>query len=201
MSSRRNRRDKTPGLGGDSNRRRESRDSRQTECKQYISDYEYFLYTEYVNMIFVANRNYRDSRFRRDNNRRTPQGTGQSDESSSQINRYSRTHKENNDRQEKRENRPVRQMGFVTIQKLLENEDLEDIVFQLNNARTGLKECLENNDMKSDIVVLVLKLLGKVCSSNFQNSIITILEMALRSRFADNVVTYISKLSLQVSYS
>lgn len=151
-------------------------------------------------MIFPANRNFPGSRFRRDGNRRTPHGTGQSDECSIQKNRYSRTHKENNDRQEKRENRPVRQMGFVMIQKLLENEDLEDIVFQLNNARKGFKECLEDNDMKPDIVVLVLKLLRKVCSSNFQNSIITILETALRSRFADNVVTYISKLSLQVSY-
>lgn len=101
--------------------------------------------------------------------------------------------------QRNRSKKPVRQMGFNMIQKLLENNDLEDIVFQMNNDRKGFKELLEDRVMKADIIVLVMKLLAKICGCSFKHSIITLLETALRSSFADNAVNYISKLAIQVS--
>lgn len=92
-------------------------------------------------------------------------------------------------------------MGYKMIQTLLENENLEDVIFQLNNERKGFKELLANHEIKPDIIVLVIKLLGKICGCSFRHSIVTIMETALRSSFADNAVNYISKLALQVSIS
>lgn len=90
------------------------------------------------------------------------------------------------------------QMGFKMIQKLLENGDIEDVMFQLNNDKRGFKELLEDKNMKADIIVLVLKLLAKICSSSFQSTMIVILETALRSNFAENLVNYIAKIPMQV---
>lgn len=95
----------------------------------------------------------------------------------------------------------VRQMGYKMIQTLLENTNLEDVIFQLNNERKGFKELLEDREIKPDIIVLVIKLLSKICGCSFKHSIVTIMETALRSSFAENVVNYISKLALQVSIS
>lgn len=90
-------------------------------------------------------------------------------------------------------------MGFKMIEQLLDNDDVEDISFQLSNDKRGFKELLEDRDIKPDFIVLVIKLLGKVCSSSFQNVIINIFETVLRSSFIDSIVNYISKLIIQVS--
>lgn len=99
----------------------------------------------------------------------------------------------------KRVEKPIRQMGFKVIKSLLENEDLEDVMFQLNNNRKGYRELMENRDIKPDIVVLIMKLLAKICMCTFESSKTTILETALRSNFAESLVTYISKICIQVS--
>lgn len=102
----------------------------------------------------------------------------------------------NDDGEQYKSRRPIRQMGFMQIQGLLENEDIEDVIFQLTNDRKGFKAILEAKNLKTDIVVLVLKLLAKICTSSFQT---IILETMLRSNFAESILNYISKIPLQVS--
>lgn len=136
------------------------------------------------------------------NHHRNPLRANESDRpdsSNGYRNRNPNFQNQSNDAHNSRTKKPVRQMGFTMIKSLLENENLEDIVFQMNNDRKGFKELLENNEIKPDIIVLVIKLLGKICGCSFKNSIITIMETALRSSFADNAVIYISKLAIQVS--
>lgn len=108
-------------------------------------------------------------------------------------------HNRNGDRNDHQLKKPIRKMGFKMIEQLLDNDDVEDISFQLSNDKRGFKELLEDRDIKPDFIVLVIKLLGKVCSSSFQNVIINIFETVLRSSFIDSIVNYISKLIIQVS--
>lgn len=110
--------------------------------------------------------------------------------------RYRQSSENDDDKQHHRGNKPIRQMGYVQLQKLLENDDIEDVILQLNNDRRGFKELLGHTNIKPDIVVLLLKLIAKICSSGFQT---TILETILRSNFPDTILNYIAKIPIQVS--
>ncbi|KAG5881472.1 hypothetical protein JTB14_026529 [Gonioctena quinquepunctata] len=122
-----------------------------------------------------------------------------------QPNNYSRG--QNHQRGDSRENRPpnndqsnqrkIRQMGFRYLQDLLKKDDLEEIIFTLNNDKRGYKELLESRDMSNDIIVLILQLLCRVCECSFQSSKIQLFESALRSPFSDNVIKFVSTIAIQ----
>lgn len=91
-------------------------------------------------------------------------------------------------------------MGYKMIQQLLENADLEDVIFQLNNDRRGFKELVGDRDIKPDMIVLVIKLLGKICHSSFKSVMSTSMETVLRSNFIQSMESYISKMPMQVRF-
>nr|XP_023014369.1 NFX1-type zinc finger-containing protein 1-like [Leptinotarsa decemlineata] len=93
----------------------------------------------------------------------------------------------------------MRQMGFRSVQDLLMKENLEDIILVLSNDKNGFKEVLENREMSNDMVVLILRLLSKISECSFQSSKIELLEFALRSAFADNVIKFVSTIAIQTS--
>lgn len=103
------------------------------------------------------------------------------------------------DDKNKQEPRTIRPMGFNLLQELVKSDDMESIICQLSNDRKGFKQLLESNDIKGDLIVMIVKIWSKIYHSSFQNNVIGISETILRSKFIETLVSYISTLILQVS--
>lgn len=89
-------------------------------------------------------------------------------------------------------------MGFKYVQDLLENHNLEHILVTLNNDRKGFKELLDSINVSNDLIVLLIKLLSRVCDSNFHESKIRLFQMAFNSELVDHLIKFISQVAIQV---
>ncbi|CAG9821989.1 unnamed protein product [Phaedon cochleariae] len=91
----------------------------------------------------------------------------------------------------------VRQTGFRFLQDLLKNEDLEQVIFSLNNDKRGFKELLESREISNDMIVMLVKLQCRICDCTFPELKLALFEMTLRTSFIDNVVKFVSTVALQ----
>lgn len=89
-------------------------------------------------------------------------------------------------------------MGFKYVQDLLQSHDIEHILVTLNNDRKGFKELLDSKDLSNDLIVLLVKLLSKICDSNFTESKIRVFQMAFNSEFVDHLIKFVSMVAIQV---
>ncbi|CAG9824500.1 unnamed protein product [Phaedon cochleariae] len=91
----------------------------------------------------------------------------------------------------------VRQMGFKNLQDLLRNQDLEQVIFSLNNDKRGFKELLESREISNDMIVMLVQLQCRICDCTFPELKLALFELALRTSFIDNVVKFVSTVVLQ----
>ncbi|XP_030749161.1 NFX1-type zinc finger-containing protein 1-like [Sitophilus oryzae] len=95
-------------------------------------------------------------------------------------------------------NRPERSMGFKYIEDLL-TLDPKDVVFKLSDDKNGFIKLLNSTSISSDLIILILNLIQKVCEVSFNDVKIKLLTNILRSNFMDKLTSYIASIPNQSS--
>lgn len=99
----------------------------------------------------------------------------------------------------KKQNRPFEvkrfQFGFKKLEELASKEP-DAIIISLASERIGFEHLLEGK-LSGDYIVLVLKVLSKMCDSNFNENKALILAMATKVSFIDNLINYLLQLMMQ----
>uniref|UniRef100_A0A6P7GWQ8 Uncharacterized protein LOC114343863 n=1 Tax=Diabrotica virgifera virgifera TaxID=50390 RepID=A0A6P7GWQ8_DIAVI len=103
--------------------------------------------------------------------------------------------KENN---ESNRTRKPHQMGFKALEELIDNDNIEEIILDLNDGKKGFKTLL-GSTLSTDMIVLVVKLLAKICDSAFNASKTSILQFAIESDFSKQVTSFVTGLAIQDS--
>ncbi|CAH1102677.1 unnamed protein product [Psylliodes chrysocephalus] len=88
-------------------------------------------------------------------------------------------------------------IGFRKIQELLNNNNLEEVVFCLTNERKGIRALMENDNLGPDLIVLSVKLLARVCGCSFGATKTHLLQTVIDSGFARVLTQFISSLPIQ----
>ncbi|CAG9858900.1 unnamed protein product [Phyllotreta striolata] len=88
-------------------------------------------------------------------------------------------------------------MGFKMTQELLENDDIEDVIFRLSNNEKSFKNLLDDYKMQPDIIVLIAKLIAKISESDFNTGKTHLLNVVLSSNFLEILIKFISTVAVQ----
>ncbi|XP_072385751.1 NFX1-type zinc finger-containing protein 1-like isoform X2 [Diabrotica undecimpunctata] len=93
--------------------------------------------------------------------------------------------------------RKPRQMGFKALEELIDKDNIEEIILDLNDGKKGFKTLL-GSTLSTDMVVLVVKMLAKICDSDFNTSKTSLLQFAIESDFSQQVTSFVNGLAIQV---
>lgn len=89
-------------------------------------------------------------------------------------------------------------MGFQKLEKLSEME-ADQLVVVLANEDVGLEKLLKT-DLTPDYIVLILRVVSKLCESTFQENKGSLLVKICQKDFIDKLMKYLSELVVQESY-
>ncbi|XP_060534908.1 NFX1-type zinc finger-containing protein 1-like isoform X2 [Cylas formicarius] len=93
-----------------------------------------------------------------------------------------------------------RRFGYQYVCALVEKEDLEEVIMDLSKDKDGFFELL-CGDVSDDTVVLIVKLLRKVCSCSFRNVVVDVVGTTLKSKFVDRLLLYMIQIINQDAHA
>ncbi|KAJ8946030.1 hypothetical protein NQ318_023279 [Aromia moschata] len=86
-------------------------------------------------------------------------------------------------------------MGFKIAQEIGDNNNAEEVIQALLNDRKGFKELLKENELSGDWLILVTKMLTKICDTSFIESKIKIFQTVfVHSTYPKQLTSFISNL-------
>lgn len=103
-------------------------------------------------------------------------------------------HESENHETDKKHKQPYSYLGFKCLNKLTQM-DPEKILIELANVRNGFVLKLEE-DLSGDYLVLIIKVLAKMCSSAFNANKATIIGMVAKENFLTKVRRYVMELAV-----
>ncbi|KAL3859446.1 hypothetical protein ACJMK2_009666 [Sinanodonta woodiana] len=91
----------------------------------------------------------------------------------------------------------VRKIGYNALKEILEMEDVEEIVLRLNNLRGGFPDCLKQEVLKPDWIVLIVSIFKRACLSHKHTYVLDTFHLIHSSHFLDKVANVLSEVQLR----
>ncbi|XP_066147854.1 NFX1-type zinc finger-containing protein 1-like isoform X2 [Euwallacea fornicatus] len=93
--------------------------------------------------------------------------------------------------------RPEKKISFMYFKNLTENLDTQNVMLELSNPKNGFATLLESNSLSNDFIVLLVKLMKRICECTFVENKTALLTTVLESNFMNKLTVYITGLTIQ----